>query len=335
MKKLSIIIPSYNTEKFIDKNMKTFIDERLYEDVEILIINDGSKDDTARKAQVYEDSYPGFVRVINKENGGHGSVINRGILEAGGEYFKVIDADDWVDTNNLLKLVCDLKAGDEDLVLNPYIKIDQQTRNTSIWGGIEGLDYNVEIDFSVLEEKKVHIALHSATIKTQILKDNRIVMTENCFYEDFEYTLYPIPFIRNCRLLDYPVYYYLVGQKTQSVNAYSSLKNISMYKKVMYDSIDYFNNVKESLSKNTKIYMESCISDYIRSMYNIYLRNGKVEEIRKLMMESDKELQKNSPYFYNLVGRNNGYIKLLRFGGGIFFQMISRAFCLYKRKEIS
>ena len=91
MKVLTVIIPSYNTESFIKKNMTTFIDERIFKKVEILLINDGSKDNTAELAEKYEKDFPGFVRFINKENGGHGSVINRGIQEAQGKYIKVID----------------------------------------------------------------------------------------------------------------------------------------------------------------------------------------------------------------------------------------------------
>ena len=129
MKYLSIIIPSFNTEKFIDENMKTFIDDRLFEDVEILIINDGSKDKTEEKALKYQNEYLNYVRVITKENGNHGSVINRGILEAKGKYFKVIDADDWVNTENLVELVDFLKKCNTDLVINPYYTIDETTRN--------------------------------------------------------------------------------------------------------------------------------------------------------------------------------------------------------------
>ena len=109
MKLLTIIIPSYNTMSFMDKNISTFLDERLFEKTEILIINDGSEDETATLARKYEKKYKGYIRLIDKENGGHGSTINIGIKEAKGKFFKVVDADDWVNTENLVKLIFDLE----------------------------------------------------------------------------------------------------------------------------------------------------------------------------------------------------------------------------------
>ena len=234
MKVLTIIIPSYNTEKFIDKNMKTFIDERLFENAEVIVINDGSEDNTAAIAAEYEKKYPGYVRFINKENGGHGSVINRGIKEAAGKYFKVIDADDWVDTDGLVKLTEDLCDCNADMVINPYIKIDQNTGNTLLCGDVKAIN-NEELIFKDLINLNYRLALHSVTLKTSILRDNEIQMTEKCFYEDFEYTFYPIPYIESVVIMDYPIYFYLVGQKTQSVNASSGLKNMPMYIRVMED----------------------------------------------------------------------------------------------------
>ena len=117
---LSIVIPSYNTGQFLDKNIITMLDSRINNKLEILIVNDGSSDDTAERATKYQKLYPGTVKLINKENGGHGSVINKGIEIASGRYFKVIDGDDWVVKENLVSLIADLENIDSDIVLNPY-----------------------------------------------------------------------------------------------------------------------------------------------------------------------------------------------------------------------
>ena len=183
MKLLTITIPSYNTEQFIEKNMKYFLDERLYKKVEILLINDGSTDKTAEKAARYEKKYKNYIRVINKENGGHGSVINRGIREAEGKYFKVIDADDWVSTDNLVKLVSVLEKLNADVVVNPYIKVDQQTgKELLISSGIVS-EIGKEVPFEKLLKDKVKLALHSVTYKTELLREHEIQLTEKCFYE--------------------------------------------------------------------------------------------------------------------------------------------------------
>lgn len=106
---LTITVPSYNTEKYIDECMPFLLDDSIVDDIEILVVSDGSKDKTVEVATKWSEKYPQTIRVIEKENGGHGSTINRGILEARGKYFKVVDGDDWVKTDNLVKLVDFLK----------------------------------------------------------------------------------------------------------------------------------------------------------------------------------------------------------------------------------
>ena len=97
---LSITIPSYNVEKYIDKCVQSMLVDSILDDIEILIVNDGSKDSTPEIAKGYVEKYPQTVRLIDKENGGHGSTINAGIREATGKYFKVVDGDDWLNTEN-------------------------------------------------------------------------------------------------------------------------------------------------------------------------------------------------------------------------------------------
>ena len=91
---LTVVVPSYNAEAYLKEDIPTFLDERILEDLEILIVNDGSKDGTGRTGREFQQKYPETIRVIDKENGGHGSTINVGIREATGTYFRVVDADE-------------------------------------------------------------------------------------------------------------------------------------------------------------------------------------------------------------------------------------------------
>ena len=102
---LTITVPSYNAEKYLVETMPSILETRHKELIDLIIVNDGSTDSTSDRAREIEEQYPGIVRVINKENGGHGSAVNTGIEYAVGKYFKVVDADDWVDTENLDLLI--------------------------------------------------------------------------------------------------------------------------------------------------------------------------------------------------------------------------------------
>ena len=123
---LSVIVPSYNAEKFLPKGIPTFLDEQILDDIEILIIDDGSSDNTSTIADNYQLNYPNTIIAVHKENGGHGSAINKGIELARGKYFCVVDADDWVDTKSFAILVKRMKENDSDLFLAHAAVVDSE-----------------------------------------------------------------------------------------------------------------------------------------------------------------------------------------------------------------
>ena len=126
-KVLTVTVPAYNVERYLNQTLESFIHEDIMKDIEVLIIDDGSKDRTALIGKQYEQRYPDTFRVISKENGGHGSTINRGIREANGDYFKVVDGDDWVNTSDFVKLVQELKSCTAEYVVTNYYEVNDKS----------------------------------------------------------------------------------------------------------------------------------------------------------------------------------------------------------------
>ena len=120
---LTITVPSYNAENYLLETIPTMLSISNIEKLEIIIVNDGSKDNTLAVAQNLKQNYPNTIVIVDKENGGHGSTINAGIKIATGKYFKVIDADDWVESNNLEQLIEYLSECNDDEVISPFIKV--------------------------------------------------------------------------------------------------------------------------------------------------------------------------------------------------------------------
>ncbi|MEY8480578.1 glycosyltransferase family 2 protein [Lachnospiraceae bacterium 48-21] len=330
MKILSIIVPSYNTEQYIRKNIEYFLDKRLSEDVEIIFINDGSKDKTPEVLEEYCEKYKGYIRLVNKENGGHGSVINKGIETAEGKYFKVIDGDDWVETENLVRLVGYLKTSHVDAVLNAYYKIDM-SRN-----------YKKKLITAKLRQEKVYpfddvvgrleqISIHMLTIKTSILRENHIRVTENCFYDDVQYALFPVTYIDTLIYFHYPVYDYLVGQKTQSVSDASVLKNHKMMQRILFDSIDYYKSAVKSMSSQKKEFFITNLLILSRQNYNIYLKNHKVKKAFDWYKEFDALYRKCAKDFYHMTQRRYPYIRALKKSGKFGFHFIGSLLRGYKK----
>ena len=176
---LTIAVPSYNAEKYLTETMPSILSAKYRDLIDLVIVNDGSSDMTKEVAEEISKQYPEIVRVINKENGGHGSAVNTGIEYAVGKYFKVVDADDWVDTENLDLLIEYLQETDVDNVLSPYYKVFVD-ENSSILN-IE--EYN---EFTKVQKRKIYqaddffitigqtVGMHTITIKTDILKNNKI-----------------------------------------------------------------------------------------------------------------------------------------------------------------
>ena len=129
---LSVTIPTYNVEKYLKQCLDSFIIPEIIDDMEILIVNDGSTDSSPIIAKEYTEKYPDTFKLINKENGGHGSTINTGIANATGKYFKVVDSDDWVDTKSMINLMATLKKDDCDLVYSNYYWVDNDTGKKTV-----------------------------------------------------------------------------------------------------------------------------------------------------------------------------------------------------------
>lgn len=312
-KVLTVTVPSYNVEKFLENTLDSFVDERILADIEVLIVDDGSKDDTAKIGKSYEDKYPDSFRVISKENGGHGSTINRGVKEARGRFFKVVDGDDWVDSDGFYKLIQKLKACEADYVVANYYEVDDNTKEKTPVS-FEWLPKDQLLEFSAIA-KETKISMHALVIRTAILKDNDIRLDEHCFYVDVEYILYPIPYVNSVEYFDIYVYMYRLAQATQSVSIAGFQNHIQNHIDVIYHVLDYINEYKKQADYNKLkgTYMTRRIGDMINDQASIFSSYSLREKgIKKKFMDFDAEIKEKSPYVYKRSGELSGMLRLLR-----------------------
>lgn len=252
---LSVVIPSYNMEKYLNQCVGSLVCSKYISDIEILIVNDGSKDGTRDIALKLERGNPESVKLIDKENGGHGSTINVGSANCKGKYFKVIDADDWVNTDELDKLVQALFNTDADCVICNYTSVYEEEGKeilnnvTAQFKPGQVISYNDYI-------KKYRLAMHSVVYKTELYRKSNIKLTEKCFYVDTEFIYFPLLTFETVVCFPFNVYQYRLQREGQSVSREGFLKHIEDHRKVMqelcsfYDGIPSQNGtVKEFLSK--------------------------------------------------------------------------------------
>ena len=310
---MTITVPSYNVEQFLENTLDSFVDERVLDDIEVLVVDDGSRDRTAEIGKVYERKYPDTFRVISKENGGHGSTINTGIREAVGRYFKVVDGDDWVDKDGLAELVERLKKCEADYVFTNYYEVNDMTgEKTPVT--FSGIEADREFPFERIADKK-GISMHALVIKTSLLKENGIRLDEHCFYVDVEYILYPIPYVERVVYYDIYVYMYRLAQVNQSVSMLGYQKHMQNHIDVILHILEYINGyrLKDDCDEQKERYMERRVADMINNQVDIFISFPAGDgNIKKKFAQFDEAVKKRNYRVYQRAGELSHVLRLLR-----------------------
>lgn len=322
IKELTISIAAYNVERYLDNLMKSIVETETMEMIEILIINDGSKDNTSMIAAKYQEQYPQSVRLINKENGGHGSTINKGIEEATGRYFRALDGDDWMHSEHLKTFVEKLKHIDSDIILSDYCKCfenGKSERSDEFQGLLDGKKYI----FDEIWYPGLWMRYHSVIFRTELLKKHKIRLDEHCFYVDVEYMLYPIPFVTTIYYSKNYLYCYRVGTEGQSVSNTSRMKNIMHSEKVAQSLITYYQKNKENLSREKKQYFIDEISFHCKWHEESLLLFPPRKEVREQIIAFEEYVKDVAPEIYVHMESKSKVIVILRKTGYYTYRLAS------------
>lgn len=285
MKLLSITVPCYNSAAYMER----CIDSLLVggEDVEILIVNDGSSDATAQIADDYAKKFPSIVRAIHKENGGHGSAVNSGIANAEGLFFKVVDSDDWVKEDSYRQILDALRelviSGQQvDMLLANYVYEKQGEKHKKVVSFRRALPKNEIFTWDEVRhfKKTEYILMHSIIYRTRLLHECRLQLPEHTFYVDNIFAFNPLPYVKKMYYVDTNFYRYYIGREDQSVNEKVMIGRIDQQLKVNRLMIDYITETKISNRKTYK-YMVKYL-DIITTVSSILLiRSGTKEALEK------------------------------------------------------
>ena len=243
MKLLTFAIPSYNSQDYMRKCIESLLPGG--EDVEILIVDDGSTDDTARIADEYEEKYPSIVHAIHQENGGHGEAVNSGIRNATGTFFKVVDSDDWVDADAYQEVLSTLKrleseGQDIDLLLTNYVyeKEGKKHKRHMMYTPLFPTDRVIGWSDMKRNIKGFSILMHSVIYRTRVLRDSGLVLPSHTFYVDNLFVYIPLPYVKKFYYLNVDFYRYYIGREGQSVAEQTMVKRIDQQLKVNYMMVD-------------------------------------------------------------------------------------------------
>ena len=233
-KLLSIAIPSYNSEAYMEHCINTLLTGG--ERVEILIVNDGSKDGTAEIADRYAKEYPAVVKAIHQENGGHGEAVNAGLRNASGKFFKVVDSDDWVDEKALQAVLDTLEVYQDDieLLISNYVYEKQGAKHKKVMEYSKYLPINSVFTWNDMKPFPIgkYLLMHSVIYKTEMLKACGLELPKHTFYVDNIFVFDPLPSVKHMYYLNVDFYRYFIGRDDQSVTEKVMIRRLDQQMRV-------------------------------------------------------------------------------------------------------
>lgn len=294
---LSICIPSYNMEEYLHRCVESMLVDEVLDQLEIIIVNDGSKDSTLAIANSYKERYPQSVVVVDKPNGHYGSCINAALKVATGKYFRIVDADDWVDSKALEEFVRKLDELDVDCVCTKYAI---QWENGS---KVQPLDaeFGVVLDLNQYVLPVPQLRMHGLTYRTDLLRKIGYVQTEGICYTDTEYLYVPLSCSQNIYFMDIVLYQYLVARDGQSMERDQRLKNDAHFYKIM-EKIDQVHSGNLSFNSNEPrlwSFTQSNLIEWCAVVYIFFLEYDDRKE-NALRRQIAKLRQENSLWFSGL-----------------------------------
>ncbi len=284
MKLLSVTVPCYNSAGYMRRCLESLLVGG--EDVEIILVNDGSTDETGEIADWYASEYPTMVRVIHKENGGHGSGVNAGMETASGLFFKVVDSDDWVKEEEFLKILSALRelSGENtlpDMVISNFVYEKEGEKKSRVMHYRHALPVNELFTWKDVKHfrKGQYILMHSVIFRTKLLRECGLKLPERLFYVDNLYVFQPLPYVKTMYYMDINFYRYYIGREDQSVNEAVMISRIEQQLKVNQLMVDYLTEHKAMLRMNKKacIYMKKYL-EIVTTVSSIILILGGTEE---------------------------------------------------------
>lgn len=294
-KLLSIIIPTYNMEKYLRICLNSLVGISNLNLLEIIVVNDGSKDSSSQIAHEYENLYPGIIIVIDKKNGNYGSCINSALKIITGKYVKILDSDDSFYTENFSGLLNVLSEIDVDLVLNDYVKEFTSGKRIEY-------KYNLPNN-KILQFKEIYdtealynILMPAITYRTNILKESGYRQTEGIPYTDTEWCFSPMIKVSTIFYYNEFVYRYLMGRDGQTMDPQIYKRSIPYRMECFRSMLKSINGLR--LSHHIKEFTSKQLIKHAIYIYNYYLIDN-VSADRSALYEFDEEFKLLNKYAYN------------------------------------
>lgn len=333
-KLLTISIAAYNVESSLERTLSSLeCDEELFRMLDIIIVDDGSTDSTAAIAEAFASKHPGNARLISKANGGYGSTVNTSMDYAQGQYFKLLDGDDTFDKSGLESLLkyltscaAECKGESPDLVITPFVYVLTDHNNYDESETVLSDRHpRMQTEPVMLENAALDdgLMMFEVCIKTDVLRQSGIRLSEHCFYTDNEYVmaadLYAETAVRHAA----PVYKYSLGVAGQSMSVEGRRLHYEDKIRSSYGVFSIYGRYAESnsVTGSRKLIADKLISTMVREAYVSMMIQQDPGSFRSLLKDFDNELREKYPYAYDISGKSR-LVSAVRMSGPLTYSVL-------------
>lgn len=324
-KYITFTVPCYNSASYMKRCIDSLLVFKDY--VEILIIDDGSTDETPEIADEYACLYPDTVKAVHKANGGHGSGVNTGLSLAAGQYFKVVDSDDWLDAASLRKVLLRIMHWEKqgtyvDMIVSNYVydHLNENRQKSMSYKNVFKEERMLTWNDIGMFSPSQYLVMHSLIFRTEVLKKSGVVLPEHTFYVDNIFAYRPLPYVESIYYINTDLYHYFIGRADQSVNEEILKQRIDQQiyvTKLVAECVD-LNEVKEKYPKLAR-YMTRNVS-IMMAISSIHLlligsedAQSKRAELWNYIKNSNRQLYHRLRYttlssFTNLPGKTGRFL---------------------------
>ncbi len=316
-KLLTIAIPVYNMEKYLNRCIDSLLISSILPFLDIIIVNDGSTDNSEEIINKYVSEFKDTISAIHKTNGNYGSAINVALAKAIGKYFKILDSDDWYDSDGLVEFINNMKQIDVDLIVTNYSEVYANNRPTKYIKS-ENVEFGKILDLNSsgfnAADFYSNIGMHRVAYKTSLLKEMNLSLQEGISYTDNEYAYYPFEHIHSALFLNLNLYVYYIGREGQTISKDSMIKNSNNLLQIIKRMLDQYSlDLPDKVLDFKRKYLTTTLSTYYHIILVLQKKNTErditLKNLDSLVKEKDVEI-------YNMLNKTTTggipYIKLWR-----------------------
>ena len=308
-KLITFAVPCYNSAAYMRHCIETLLSAG--EQAEIILVDDGSvKDDTPAICDEYAAKYPTIVKAIHQENGGHGEGVNQGIRNATGLYYKVVDSDDWLDTDALKKVLERLttlvaRGTAPDMMICNYVyeHVEDGTSHTVRYTNV--FPQNRLFDWVHVRHFRPdqNLLMHSVMYRTEVLRQCGMVLPKHTFYVDNIFVYQPLPQVKSIYYMNEDLYRYFIGRDDQSVNEQVMIKRVDQQLRVTRIMLDFY-------SYDTLRSFEPKLGTYMLRYLSMMMM---ISSIFLIMSEEPENLEKKDKLWKDLKAKDPAMYKKLHY----------------------